>query len=144
MFSWIRNIWKSFKRLIFRKIKKDGAGAAPQKIRGQPLFITRISSYVLDKSLKVCNRRHPDIRIVTVRSFGDAYRHLLRICDQGRLTYRYAAGHYYYTVTLPGNYGRLVLTDNVGFSEGGIIAVMRIDMAELMPLVKEIRYILTK
>ncbi len=144
MFNRIKEIWKSFKKLFLRNKRKGGVEASPQRTRGQPLFLTRISFYVLGQSLKTHSRRHPDIRVAKVGSFADAYRQLLRISDQHLLTYRYAGGHYYYTVTLPETYGRLVLTDHVSHCGNGVIAVMKVDVAELMPIVKEIRYILTQ
>lgn len=96
----------------------------------------------MDKSLKTYSRRHPDIRVVTVERFSDAYRHLLRMCDQKQLSHRYGAGHYYHTVTLPEEYGQLILTDNVGLRRDGAIAVLKINVADTTLLVKEIRYTL--
>ena len=106
-------------------------------------FLERIRCKVLDRSLKIYSGRHPDIRVATVGSFADAYRHLISMSDQKRLTFHYGAGHYYYTITLPEDYGQLILTDNVGFRRDGTVAVLKIQVAEIMPLVKEIRYRLT-
>lgn len=131
--SWISSIGNFFKRVFRRK---------PEKAVPLPdmAFLENLRGRLLDASLKVDSARHPDIRVVTVDSFVDAYRHFISMCDQKRFTYRYGGGHYYYTVTLPAGYGRLVLTDNVGFRRDGAVAVLRVEVAEIMPLVKEIRY----
>lgn len=131
--SWIGRIRNFFKRMFRGKTEK----AVPLS---DMAFLERIRRKVLDASLKVYNGRHPDIRVMTVGSFVDAYRHFISMSDQKQLTCRYGAGHYYYTVTLPEDYGRLVLTDNAGFRGDGAVAVLRIEVAGIMPLVKEIRY----
>lgn len=131
--SWIERIGDFFKR-IFRGKTEDPIPLSDMA------FLERIRCKVLDASLKVYSGRHPDIRVMTVGSFVDAYRHFISMSDQKQLTYRYSAGHYYYTVTLPEDYGQLVLTDNVGFRRDGAVAVLRVEVAEIIPLVREIRY----
>lgn len=106
-------------------------------------YLDRIRAQTMDKSLKVYSRRHPEIKILIVQRFSDAYRHFLRIGDQKQLNHRYGAGYYYHTVTLPEEYGQLILTDNVGFRRDGTIAVLKINVADPTLLVKEIRYRLT-
>lgn len=134
--SWIGRIRDFFKK-IFRW--KTG-NTVPLS---DAAFLERIRCKVLDRSLKIDSGRHPDIRVVAVHSFVDAYRHFISMSDQKQLAFHYAAGHFYYTVTLPEEYGQLILTDNVGFRRDGAVAVLRIQVAEIMPLVKEIRYRLT-
>lgn len=127
--QWRRMIYRLYRKIISRIHRK----------RLSP-YVELIRSYVMDNHLKTCSRRHPDVRIVTVEGFGEAYRHLLRICDQSRLTWRYIAGHYYYTATLPAECGQLVLTDNVGFTRDSVVAILKINVSELLPFVREIRY----
>lgn len=127
--QWRRIIYRLYRKIICRIHGK----------RSSP-YVELIRSYVMDSHLKTCSRRHPDVKVVTVEGFAEAYRHLLRICDQSRLTWRYAAGHYYYTATLPAESGQLVLTDNVGFARDRVVAILKINVAELLPLVREIRY----
>ncbi len=135
--SWISSIGNFFKRIFRRKTEKT-----------VPLpdmsFLENLRGRLLDASLKVDSARRPDIRVVAVDSFVDAYRHFISMCDQKRFTYRYGAGYYYYTVTLPAGYGQLVLTDNVGFRRDGAVAVLRIEVEWIKPLVREIRYRLAK
>lgn len=140
MFDWIRIIRDFVRKLFWRKTKKARQLAVP--FSGSP-YLERIRAQTMDQSLKAYSRRHPDIKIVAVQSFSDAYRHLLRIGDQKQLSHRYGAGHYYHTVTLPEEYGQLILTDNVGFRGDGAIAVLKINVADTTLLVKEIRYKLT-
>jgi hypothetical protein len=135
--SWIGRIRNFFKRMF--RWKTGNAVPLPDVT-----FLERIRCKVLDGSLKIYSGRHPDIRVVAVDSFVDAYRHFISMSDQKQLTYRYGAGHYYYTVTLPQDYGRLILTDNVDFRRDGTVAVLKIQVAGIMPLVKEIRYQLTE
>lgn len=135
--SWIGRIRNFFKRMF--RWKTGNTVPLPDVT-----FLERIRCKVLDGSLKIYSGRHPDIRVVAVGSFVDAYRHFISMSDQKQLTYRYGAGHYYYTVTLPRDYGRLILTDNVGFRRDGTVAVLKIQVAGIMPLVKEIRYQLTE
>lgn len=134
--SWIGRIRNFFKSMF--RWKTGNPVPLPDVA-----FLERIRCKVLDRSLKIYSGRHPDIRVATVGSFADAYRHLISMSDQKRLTFHYGAGHYYYTVTLPEDYGQLILTDNVGFRRDGAVAVLKIQVAEIMPLVKEIRYRLT-
>lgn len=131
--SWIGRICDFFKRIFREKTEK----AVPLS---DMAFLERIHRKVLDASLKVYSGRHPDIRVKTVGGFVDAYRHFISMSDQKQFTYHYSAGHYYYTVTLPEDYGRLILTDNAGFRGDGAVAVLRVEVAGIMPLVKEIRY----
>lgn len=131
--SWISSIGNFFKRIFRRKTEK----AVPLP---DMAFLESLRGRLLDASLKVDSAKHPDIRVMAVSSFVDAYRHLISMSDQKRFTYHYAAGYYYYTVTLPWGHGRLILTDNVGFRRDGAVAVLRIEVAEMMPLVREIRY----
>lgn len=127
-------LWKKMIYRLYRKIICRIHGKRPSP------YVELIRSYVMDGHLKTCSRRHPDVKVATVEGFGEAYRHLLRICDQSRLTWRYVAGHHYYTVTFPTGDGQLVLTDNVGFARNSVVAILKINVAELLPLVTEIRY----
>lgn len=131
--SWISSIGNFFKRIFRRNTEK--AVHLPRMA-----LLESLRAKVLDASLKADSARHPDIRVMAVGSFVDAYRHFISMSDQKRFTYRYGAGHYYYTITLPPGYGRLVLTDNVGFRRDGAVAVLRVEVAEIKPLVREVRY----
>lgn len=131
--SWIGRI-RNFLKRIFRGKKEKAI------LLSDMAFLERIRCMVLDASLKVYSGRHPDIRVKTVGSFVDAYRHFISMSDQKQFTYRYSVGHYYYTVKLPEDYGQLVLTDNAGFRGDGAVAVLRIEVAGIMSLVREIRY----
>lgn len=149
--GWIEKIKGFFWRLSRWKIEKP---KKPPKKYGRSLSrtisaidlacVANVRCRILDKSLKVHSRRHPDIRVSTVKSFGDAYRFLIRMCDQRLLTWHYGGGYYYYIVTLPGNQGQLILTDKVGYLRDGTIAILKIDVAAILPQIKEIRFRITE
>ena len=83
--SWIGRIRNFFNR-IFRW-KTGNVVPLPDVA-----CLERIRCKVLDRSLKIYSGRHPDIRVVAVDSFVDAYRHLISMSDQKQLTFHYGAG----------------------------------------------------
>ena len=135
--SWLSKIWGFVKRLFQPKASKTKKQIA--SFSASP-YLERIYNWTMGTSLKLYSHRYPETRVVTVECFSDAYRHLLRMCDQKQLSYRYRAGYCYHTVTLPEGYGCLVLTDNVGYRKDGSIAILKIDVADAAIQVKEIRY----
>lgn len=138
--GWIKSIGDFVRKLFRRKKQMD----EPEIVAEPSSFcLERICAQTMHRSLRVYSRRHPDVRVLPVGSFTDAYRHFLRMCDQRLLTHRYGAGHYYHTVTLPDERGQLVLTDNVGYRKDGAIAVLKINVADAAIQVREIRYKLT-
>lgn len=93
---------------------------------------------------KAYSSTHPDIRIVSAKNFSDAYRFFIKLCDQRLLRYRQVRGHLFYKIELPDNIGNLELSDKINKKNDRIVAVIRTDITEITPHVKEIRFMKPK
>ena len=82
----------------------------------------------------------PEVRIVEVDDFSEAFAMLLRICKSKKIRREKVAGNLYYILTLPEDQGQLVLTDKVkkGTNE---VAVLNVMVPDMKVKIKEVRFI---
>lgn len=84
---------------------------------------------------------HPEIRIVHVGSFVNAFLFFLRMCDQRLLTYRQTGEYLHCTAVFPDESGNLYFTNKVTCrNRENTVAVLKIDYVGLKPKITEIRF----
>ena len=84
---------------------------------------------------------HPEIRIVHVGSFVNAFLFFLRMCDQRLLTYRQTGEYLHCTAVFPDESGNLYFTNKVTCrNKENTVAVLKIDYVGLKPKITEIRF----
>ena len=84
---------------------------------------------------------HPEIRIIHVDSFVNAFLFFLRMCDQRLLTYRQTREHLHCTAVFPDESGNLYFTNKVTCrNKENTVAVLKIDYMGLKPRISEIRF----
>ena len=84
---------------------------------------------------------HPEIRIIHVDSFVNAFLFFLRMCDQRLLTYRQTGEHLHCTAVFPDESGNLYFTNKVTCrNKENTVAVLKIDYMGLKPRISEIRF----
>ncbi|SEF52957.1 hypothetical protein [Parabacteroides chinchillae] len=137
-FDFFRKLKMHIWQLVSRKGKNDhqkGNGCYQKTI----YFLLKNQSPIG----KAKSKRHPEIRIIKVSSFTDAYLFFLRMCDQRLLETRKAADYLYYSVTFPNGKGYIELSDKVGNIHKNTVAILKVKIPDLKPIFSEIRFITT-
>ncbi|RHJ91309.1 hypothetical protein DW095_09940 [Bacteroides sp. AM07-16] len=90
---------------------------------------------------KAKSRKHPEIRIIKVRNFTEAYQLFLRLCDQRSLRIRHAAGYIYYDQIFPNEKGSIEFSDKVTNKGKETIAILKVNLPDMKIPFFEIRFI---
>lgn len=89
---------------------------------------------------KPFNSRSPEIRIYYVDNFVGAFIFFLRLCDQRLLTYKQISDHLYCTAVFPDGSGNLSFTDKIKCRDKAVIAILKVEVADLKSKICEIRF----
>lgn len=112
---------------------------ARHRPRNDTAIGARIESAVIH--LPVYKRRDGHIREVHVSGFNDASLFMLGLCSPRYIKYHHGGGHVRYVAELPGNIGRLELTDRIRRTDKRVMAEMSVEIEAIKGEVSRIIFI---